>query len=38
MIVKMIQDIGNKLEPKIDKLQETVSKEIQKLRIKQAEM
>ena len=37
MIVKMIQDLGNKLEAKIDKLQETVSKEIQDLRIKQAE-
>ena len=38
MIVEMIQDIGNKLEAKIDKLQETLSKEIQDLRIKQAEM
>ena len=38
MIVKMIQDIGNKLEAKTDKLQETLSKEIQDLRIKQAEM
>ena len=37
MIVKMIKDLGNKLEAKIDKLQETVSKEIQDLRIKQAE-
>ena len=27
----MIQDIGNKLEAKIDKLQETLSKEIQDL-------
>ena len=38
MIVKMIQDLGNKLEVKIDKLQETMSKEIEDLRIKQAEM
>ena len=28
MMVKMIQDIGNKLEAKIDKLYETLSKEI----------
>ena len=38
MTVKMIQDIGNKLEAKTDKLQETLSKEIQDLRNKQAEM
>ena len=38
MIVKMIQDTENKLEAKIDALQETLSKEIQDLRIKQAEM
>ena len=37
-MLKKIQDIGNKLEAKIDKLQETLSKEIQDLRIKQAEM
>ena len=37
MIVK-IWDLGNKLEAEIDKLQETLSKEIQDLRIKQAEM
>ena len=37
MIVKMIQDLGNKLEAKTDKLQETLSKEID-LRTKQAEM
>ena len=37
-IVKMIQDLGNKLEEKIDKLQETMSKEIEDLNIKQAEM
>ena len=34
----MIQDLGNKLEANIDKLQETLSKEIQDLRIKQAEI
>ena len=34
----MIQDLGNKLEAKIDELQETSSKEIEDLRIKQAEM
>ena len=38
MIVKMIKDIGNKLEAKIDILQETLSKEIQDLKLKQAEM
>ena len=38
MRVKIIQDLGNKLEAKIDKLQETLSKEIQDLRMKQAEM
>ena len=37
-IVKVIQDHGNKLEAQIDKLQETMSKEIEDLRIKQAEM
>ena len=34
----MIQDIRNKLEAKINKLQETLNKEIKDLRIKQAEM
>ena len=38
MVVNMIQDLGNKLEAKTDKLQETLSKEIEDLRIKQAEM
>lgn len=38
MIVKMIQDIGNKLEAKIYNLQQTLKKQIQELRIKQAEM
>ena len=35
----MMCDLGNKLEAKIDKLQETLSKKkIEDLRIKQAEM
>ena len=38
MIVKIIQHLINKLEAKIDKLQEILSKEIQNLRIKQAKM
>ena len=31
MIVKMTEDLGNKLEAKIDKLQETLSKETEDL-------
>ena len=38
MIVKLTQDLGNKLEAKIDKLQEILSKEIEDLKIKQAKM
>ena len=38
MIVKMIQDLGNKLEVKIDKLQETLNREIKDVKIKQTEM
>ena len=38
IIVKMIQDTGNRLEAKTDTLQETLSKEIQDLSIKQADM
>ena len=38
MIVNMIQDFGIRLEAKIDKLQETLNKEIEDLKIKQAEM
>ena len=38
MIVEMLQNLGNKLEAKIDKLPETLSKEIEDLRINQAEM
>ena len=37
-MLKMMQDIGNKLEAKTDNLQETLSKEIQDLKLKQAEM
>ena len=32
-LVKMIQDLGKKLEAKIDKLQETFNKEIEGLKI-----
>ena len=38
MMLKMMQDIGNKLKTKIDNLQQTMSKEIQDLKIKQSEM
>ena len=38
MMLKMMQNIGNKLEAKIDNLQQTLSKEIQDLKLKQAEM
>ena len=38
MIAKVIQDLGNKLEAKTDKLQETLSKEREGLSIKEAEM
>ena len=34
----MMQDIGNKLEAKMDNLQETLSKEIQDIKLKQEEM
>ena len=36
--LKMMQDIGNKLEAKMDNLQETLSKEIQDIKFKQEEM
>ena len=36
--LKMMQDIGNKLEAKMDNLQETLSKEIQDVKLKQEEM
>ena len=34
----MMQDIGNKLEAKMDNLQETLSKEIQNIKFKQEDM
>ena len=37
-MLKMMQDIGNKLEAKVDNLQETLSKEIQEIKLKQEEM
>ena len=37
-MLKMIQDIGNKLEAKIENLQKTLNKEIQDSKFKQAEM
>ena len=37
-MLKMMQDIGNKLEAKMDNLQETPSKEIQDIKRKQEEM
>ena len=38
MMLKMMQDIGNKLEAKTDNLQQTLSKEIKDVKLKQAEM
>ena len=38
LMLKMMQDIGNKLEAKMDNLQETLSKEIQDIKLKQEEM
>ena len=38
LMLKMMKDIGNKLEAKIYNLQETLSKEIQDLNLKQAQM
>ena len=37
-MLKMMQDIGNKLEAKMDNLQETLTKEIQDRKLKQEEM
>ena len=37
-MLKMMQDIGNKLEAKMDNLQETLTKEIQDKKLKQEEM
>ena len=33
-MLKMMQDIGNKLEAKMDNLQETLSKEIQDIKLR----
>ena len=38
LMLKKMQDIGNKLEAKIDNLQQTLSKETQDLKRKQVEM
>ena len=38
LMLKMMQDIGNKLEAKMDNLQETLSKEIQDIKLMQEEM
>ena len=38
LMLKMMQDIGNKLEAKMDNLQETLSKEIQDIKLKQEDM
>ena len=38
MMLKMMQDIRNKLEANIDNLQQTLTKEIQELKLKQGEM
>uniref|UniRef100_A0A8D1MX52 L1 transposable element RRM domain-containing protein n=1 Tax=Sus scrofa TaxID=9823 RepID=A0A8D1MX52_PIG len=38
LMLKMMQDIGNKLEVKMDNLQETLTKEIQDITLKQEEM
>ena len=37
-MLKMMQDIGNKLETKMDNLQEILTKEIQDIKLKQEEM
>jgi len=37
-MLKMMQGIGSKLEAKMDNLQETLSKEIQDIKLKQEEM
>ena len=38
MKLKMVQNIGNKLEAKTDNLQQILSSELQDLKLKQAEM
>ena len=37
-MLKVMQDIGNKLEAKMDNLQETLSKEIQDIKLKQEQV
>ena len=37
-MLKMMQDIGNKLEAKMDTLQDTLTKEIQDIKLKQEGM
>ena len=38
LMLKMMQGIGNKLEAKMDNLQETLTKEIQDIKLKEEEM
>ena len=38
LMLKMMQDIGNKLEAKMDNLKETLTKKIQDIKLKQEEM
>ena len=38
MMLRMMEDTGNKLEEKMNNLQETLSKEIQNIKLKQEEM
>ena len=38
MIVKMIQDLGKRMEVKIEKMQEMFNKDLEELRNKQKEM
>ena len=38
LMLKMMQDIGNKLEAKMDNFQETLTKEIQDIKLQQEEM
>ena len=38
LMLKMMKDIGNKLKAKMDNLQETLSKEIQDVKLKQEEI
>ena len=38
MIVKMIQDLGNRMEAKIEKMQEMLNKDLEELKNKQTKM